>query len=84
MKRKRRNLLIQHHLPDIIKVTTFQVSFILSANAKTKNIINVKRKLIEAAIILDIKNKYFGVFTFVIIPEFDIMEDIPVFVASLK
>ena len=38
----------------------------------------------EAAMIFEIKNKYLGTVTFVMIPALDMIEDIPLLVASLK
>lgn len=66
------------------KSKNFQVKEILSKATKTKNIPSVKIKLIEAAITFEIKNKYLGTVTFVIIPALEIIEDIPLLVASLK
>lgn len=66
------------------KSKNFQVKEILSKAIKTKNIPSVKIKLIEAAITFETKNKYLGTVTFVIIPALEIIEDIPLLVASLK
>ena len=73
----------KHTIGNIININ-FQVIVILYAITNIKNITSVSRKLIDAAIIFDIRNKYFGAFTFVIIPAFDVIDCIPLSVASLK
>jgi hypothetical protein len=65
-------------------IINFQVNAIFSNATNMKKITNVKIKLIDAAITLEIKNKYLGTVTFVIIPALEIIEDIPLLVASLK
>jgi hypothetical protein len=72
------------HIIGKITNMNFQVMVIRYATTNMKKITNVKRKLIDAAIIFEIKKRYLGAFTFVIIPAFDVIDCIPLSVASLK